>query len=444
MRGGEPTVITIPIADKMGNIVDTVPAVTLTFSDKPNLFISIDLKKYRGDVRTLLHHLFTIDGFDRNTTHNRETFLLGLADHQARVNNVETVIKYAQDYNECNQSTIDRITQENEKFQATDNKCDLDIELTEKNGDIIFEVKKYHRIKFGTIDCMIEDGYEKCSFDNGPGSIGYEKIPGSCKWKSSKPKKSGESYYPILEFADANPSFFRGIDYIDYRESTAWDKTFKKRQTNIFKFTVKSKRIAQLKDTLPQSIVLDDQGQPSTVEIEQKKLKDAETAKQKKIDDELAEKAREKDEAEKMFDRKFQIEGFKKAIQNVKDITDFVIKWKNDNIQKGYDAENEEQVVNKRNELNEAFLSAYNEEKRKEIVDSLKLLLQYRYIYDDRDSIRITNASALENYYKRVLNGQEWGYYRNSYLKQKSIKPGTELVYLWEIFLPRVIYYGSD
>lgn len=438
MRGGEPTVITIPIADKMGNIVDTVPAVTLTFSDKPNLFISIDLKKYRGDVRTLLHHLFTIDGFDRNTTHNRQKFLLGLADHQAREKNVETVINYAE-YNKCNKSTIDRITQENEKFQATDKKCDLDIELTEKNGDIIFEVKKYHRIKFGTIDCMIDDGYEECDFDD---DDNYSIIPGTCKWIPSKPKKSGESYYPILEFADANPSFFRGIDYIDYQPSTSWDKKFKKRQTNIFKFTVKRKTIAQLKDKLPKSIVLDDNGQPSTVEIEEKKLKDAETAKQKKIDDELAEKAREKDEAEKMFDRIFQIEGFKKAIQNVKDITDFVIKWKKENIREDYDAENEEQVVNKRNELNEAFLNAYDEEKRKEIVDSLKLLLQYRHNnYDDRDSRSITNASALENYYKLVLNGQQWGYYRDSYLKQKSIKQGTELVYLWEIFLPRVMRF---
>ena len=70
------------------------------------------------------------------------------------------------------------------------------------------------------------------------------------------------------------------------------------------------------------------------------------------------------------------------------------------------------------------------------IVDSLKLLLQYRHNkYDDRDSRSITNASALENYYKLVLNGQQWGYYRDSYLKQKSIKQGTELVYLWEIFL---------
>lgn len=441
MRGGEPSVIEIPIAaDKMGNIVDTVPAVTLTFSDKPNLFISIDLKKYRGDVRTLLHHLFTIDGFDRNTTHNRETFLLGLADHQARVNNVITVNDYAQKYKKCNKSTIDRITRENQKFQDTDKKCDLDIELTEKNGDIIFEVKKYHRINFGTIDCMIANFVKECKFDPEDHSI----IPGSCESVEYNPKKSGESYYPILEFADANP-FFRGIDYIDYQPSTAWDKTFKKRQTNIFKFTVKSKTIAQLKDKLPKSIVLDDNGQPSTVDIEEKKLKDAETAKQKKIDDELAEKAREKDEATTNFDRTFvNIVGFKKVIENVKDITDFVIKWKNDNIREGYDSTNAEQVAQKRNELNEAFLSAYNEEKRKEIVDSLKLLLQYRDIYDDRSSATIRIQVVIKQYYKEVLEGKYWESISKYFLTKESTKEGTELVYLWEIFLPTTRGYQPD
>jgi hypothetical protein len=397
--------------------------------------------------------LFNIDGFNRNTTHNIDKFLLGLADHQSREMNVETVINYAQNHKKCNQSTIDRITQENEKFEDTANKCDLDIELTEKNGDIIFEVKKYHRIKFGTIDCMIANVVKECDFDD---DDNYSIIPGSCKLVEYNPKKSGESYYPILEFADANP-FFRGIDYIDYQPSTAWDKTFKKRQSNISKFTVKKQTIAGLKEKLKNvtNIVLDESGEPSTIEIENEKRNQEEIAKRKdnemmiqqQRDNEARIKA-EIDKANTDFNKMFgnfngeegaNFESLKKAMEDVKDFTKFVLDWKQENTSNGYSSEVYEQVLQKREELNTAVQKSYT--KLKEIVVSLQLLLKNKEHYVDGPKkdrygkfIKSEGGDVLENYYTLVLKGERWDIYRKYLIR--NIAQGDELTELWGFFLP--------
>ena len=452
MRGGDPNVIEIPIADTLGRVNHTTPAVTLHFSDKPKLFISIDLNKYKGDVRTLLHHLFNIDGFNRNTTHNIDKFLLGLADHTARIKNVETVQNYVK---KCNKDTQNKINDKNTIFEDTDTykkqKCDLEIELTEKKGDIIFEVKKYHRIKFGTIDCMVGNLVDECEFDDED----YSVIPDSCRSVYKGEKKEGDCYYPILEFADANPFFGFGIDYIDYRSSTHRNQIFKKRQSNISKFTVKNKTIAELKGMLPKIIVLDKDGEPSTIELEDAKREEEKKAKKKNEEmkfqqqkDEEARKKAEIDKANTDFNTMFgnfngeegaNFESLKKAMEDVKDFTKFVLDWKRENTSNGYSSEVYEQVLQKHEELNTAVQNSYT--KLNEIVDSLQLLLKNKEHYVDGPKkdrygkiIKSEGGNVLENYYTLVLKGERWDIYRKYLIR--NIAQGDELTELWGFFLP--------
>lgn len=265
MRGGEHETIQISIHGQYGKLQEN--AVTLKLSDKlmsknKKLLMSVDLNKFKGDVRNLLNKLFTIDGFNRDTTHSRTNFLVGLADEPAREGVTQWANEYVNRYCNDNNPNINFNDRNNDKVRTEMDRlidetllptktCDIEIELFENNGDITFTVQNYHRMKIRNIqrDCnqytKIEEKYNHGIVDEN-GNSRVTRIPHITTYKNQY------LFYPKLEFASANPDI-GGIDYFDYEaakrnddsEVTVYDK---KDQT--FTFTVKSKTIDDLKKEL--------------------------------------------------------------------------------------------------------------------------------------------------------------------------------------------------
>lgn len=263
MKGGETQIFQISIHDKDGN--QQTNAVTLTFSDKlfkktKTLLMSVDLNKFKGDVRKLLNKLFTIDGFNRYTTHSRTAFLVGLADEPAREGVTKWAKKYFNSYCNDNDPNINFLDRNNQKVRAEmealiyetllpTKKCDIEIELFENNGDITFTVQKYHRMKIGNTqkDCnnytRIKNEYNYSILDEN-GNPRVTRIPYITTYENL------DLFYPRLEFASANPSL-GGIDYFDYEAmSDDSNVTVYKKKDQTFTFTVKGKTIDALKGGL--------------------------------------------------------------------------------------------------------------------------------------------------------------------------------------------------
>lgn len=242
MGGGEP--IQIYIADKEGNVDNSVPAVTLTFDDKllssfskekkKDLVLKINVDKYTGSVRGLLRDLFNIIYY-----HNIPQYLLGLADGIARRKTIERANLYAK--NKCSDECPDAVKEISEKSQKilSPTTCQLDIELSEYNGYIYFEVKKYHRIKFNTINAA---------------------------------KRT--LFYPTLDFASSQP--IGGLDYIDYNNDNDGIEYILRTgvTTNRYVLTTRDKTttienlITDLKNKT--SIMVDEDGNSTTPEREKR------------------------------------------------------------------------------------------------------------------------------------------------------------------------------
>lgn len=258
MKGGADEIIQISIIDQSNNPLQN--AVTLNFSDK-KLLMSVDLNKFKGDVRNLLNKLFTIDDFNRDTTHSRTNFLVGLADVPAREGVTEWaktyVSKYCNDENpEINfydgnnskvRTEMDKLI--NETLLPT-KKCDIEIELFENNGNITFTVKNYHRMKIRNIqkDC---NHYDRIGVEYNYGIVDQNGNHPAIRTPHITTYKDKYLFYPKLEFASAKP-MYGGIDYFDYEAMTrnGGNVTVYDKKDQTFTFTVKNKTIDGLKKDL--------------------------------------------------------------------------------------------------------------------------------------------------------------------------------------------------
>ena len=286
MRGGANETIQITTSDKDNNNLQN--AVTLQFSDKNKLLMSVDLNIFKGDVRNLLNELFTIVEFDRETTHSKNKFLMGLADHPARSKTINKALEYA-GYNSKVSKTcmepdkaLEEIRKKTEHI-LSNTTCKLEIELSEQDENIVFTVKRYHRMKIGTTTCK---------------NIGWEKAyDADGKRRDRRINVDIELFYPYLDFASSNP-FFGGIDYIDYEVAISYNfDILKRKQTdNLFTFTVPG-TIEELKQNLKEkSIMVDTEGELTTSENEARKLKEA------------TERAAAEAERKRLYDEKERIE----------------------------------------------------------------------------------------------------------------------------------------
>ncbi len=280
MKGGADETIQISIHDKYNNKKEN--AVTLKFSDK-KLLMSVDLNIFKGDVRNLLNELFTIDDFDRETTHSKNKFLMGLADHPARSKTMAKALDYASYRSSSNQKTCgnpeEAAKKINEKTKdiLSVTTCQLEIELSEQNGNIVFTVTKYHRMKIRTTTCK---------------NIGWEKNYVNGKRRDLQINVDIELFYPYLDFASSKP-LLGGIDYIDYEGGINILK--KGQEDNLFTFTVKN-TIENLKQNLKQkSIMVDTEGELTTAQDETRKDNEAAEKAAKEI--ERAKINKEKEEA---------------------------------------------------------------------------------------------------------------------------------------------------
>ncbi len=260
MKGGADETIQISIVNK--NNSNEQNAVTLKFSDKlmsknKKLIMSVDLNKFKGDVRNLLNKLFTIDGFNRYTTHSRTAFLVGLADEPGR----EGVKNWAKNYvnNYCNDKNpeIDFYDKNNDKVRTemdrlidetlATKKCEIEIELSENNGNITFTVQNYHRMKIRNIQkgCNYYDRIqEKVNYGvvDEYGNFRVTRIPHTTYEKQFL-------FYPKLDFASATG----GIDYFDYEameRNVHSNVTVYGKKDQTFTFTVNGKTIDDLKKEL--------------------------------------------------------------------------------------------------------------------------------------------------------------------------------------------------
>jgi hypothetical protein len=250
--------------------------------------MSVDLNIFKGDVRNLLNELFTIDDFARETTHSKNKFLMGLADHPARSKTIDKALDYAS-YNINDNKTCEspeeaaKKIKEKTKDILSDTTCQLEIELSEQNGNIVFTVTKYHRMKIRTTTCK---------------NIGWERVHFNGKSQDRPINVDIELFYPYLVFASSNP-FLGGIDYIDYEVGS--DILKKGQEDNLFTFTVKDTTIEDLKPNLKQkSIMVDTQGELTTVEVEKKKEEEAAEKAAREMD--LAKKYKEKEEERKKIE----------------------------------------------------------------------------------------------------------------------------------------------
>jgi hypothetical protein len=261
--------------------------------------MSVDLNIFKGDVRNLLNELFTIDDFDRETTHSKNEFLLGLADHPARSKTIDKALKYASYISSNGQKTCEKPEEaakkinEKTKHILSVTTCQLEIELSEQNGNIVFTVTQYHRMKIRTTTCK-NTGWERVHFN---GKSQYRSI-----------NVDIELFYPYLVFASSKP-FLGGIDYIDYEGGI--NILIKAQENNLFTFTVKD-TIENLKQNLkPKSIMVDTQGELTTAEDETRK--DNEAADKAAREMERAKINKEKEEAR----NKIEEEARNKRIQEI-------------------------------------------------------------------------------------------------------------------------------
>ena len=442
MKGGAVT-IPIFISNSQGTADTSKPAVTLTFSDillskNKKLLMSVDLNQFKGDVRKLIDFLFEIDGFNRDTTHSRTNFLVGLADEPAR----EGVTNWATFYvnKKCNDKEPNIQDYQNEQVRAdmdrlinetlsSNKKCDIEIELSENNSTITFTVKNYHRMKIG-------DTTKKCNNYKTTYERGYTKIDyygnDIIRKRIDRTMIEPTLFYPKLEFASANPAF-GGIDYFDYEAMNRKDDskvTVYDQNEQISTFTKAKSTIESLKTSLKEkTIMLDTNGEFTTPKDEEQKKIDAEAAKnarnarEKQFRDFLEE--RSKKEAEKRIQlsesskKKFEelktlkglngdsdfvtteeFERFKKAISDTKEFMNFV----DSNKKKGEDGP--EMLEH----LKTAVSTNYNEKQRSEIEESLKIFrVKYCSLPFRNDAKGI--KEILYNYYTYTL-GSEFFYLR--------------------------------
>jgi hypothetical protein len=306
MRGGVGEPIKIYKANSQGKVDTSVPAVTLTFSDMllsktKKLVLEINIDEYPGSVRELLHHLFSIDDIESYDIHSIHKFLMGLADGLTRRETIARAEKYAKINCPTASSKISDLS--NKILSPTI--CQLDIELSEKNGNIEFTVKKYHRMKFGTISCVETKDIQDCKWDP------EDQTEYDCKPKKTTVTTEIKPFYPILEFDTSDP--LTGIDYIDYEiNSKKKSDILKERQKpNLFTFTVKGKTIDDLKKGLTDTkqIMLDEKNEFTTVENEERKAADAREMERRKMEEEAEkERVKKEKEAKKILEEQMEIE----------------------------------------------------------------------------------------------------------------------------------------
>jgi hypothetical protein len=311
MRGGVGEPIQIYIANSQGKVFDTsVPAVTLTFSDmilskNKKLVLEINIDKYPGSVRELLHHLFSIDDIKRYNIYSIGKFLMGLADGLARRKTIERAKKYT----EINCPTaLPKITELSNKILSSTT-CQLDIELSEKDGNIEFTVKKYHRMKFGTITCVETKEVMDCKWDS------EDQTEYDCKPKEITVTTEIKPFYPILDFDTSDP--LSGIDYIDYETTTSKSSIILKKgqKPNLFTFTVKGKTIDDLIKGLTDTkqIMLDEKNEITTVENEERKAAYARDMEMRQMEKEAEkERVKKEEEEEKILKKQKEKEEFEK------------------------------------------------------------------------------------------------------------------------------------
>jgi hypothetical protein len=444
MRGGAEETINIGI-QQVGdaNVVDD--AVSLKFSDKNKLVMSIDIDKYKGDVRKLLDLLFHIDGFNPIKTHN-QTFLMGLADYPGRERTKQAALEYVRFcrdvYNEAKTNVQELI----DKTFSTVNVCDLEIELKEVNGNITCIVKKYHRMKIGETSCV----YHMHKIDKyGPRTVESNPV---------------DLYYPRLEFADSNPRFM-GIGGVDYMDSNTGD-VYRKQQNNLFTFTVKGKTIENLKSELnnlnsimvindedPTTAAIEEQKTKKAAEAEEQKTKEAAEAEEQKTKEAAAAEEARKKKAETEFDEVYVKndvkDNLKEAIKVISPFIEWIKDWRQKNNynewvidwrEKNYYKKKEEgEFVKKREEINKEFESKYKQEERDKITESLKICRQ------EYQKLNTNNRKIFHEYF----NSMNYGKHRypsfglgqfDEYLELKDKDAVNEIIALWN----KVFYMPYD
>jgi uncharacterized protein YuzE len=242
--------------------------------------------------------LFTIDNIERYNIDKIEPFLLGLADGIARRKNIDRANLYAKQKckNQC-PGAVEEISEKSQKILSPAT-CQLNIELSEVNGNIEFTVNKYHRIKFDTIKCMTTEDVNTCDTEFEDNDI----TDTNCKWKTREVNSGLTPFYPILEFDSSNPyGGLSGIDYIDYLIESGSIKNILKNgvKTNVYKFTVKGKTIEDLIKGLTdtKSIMVNENGDITTIEIENER-KAVALAEENKRKEETARAIQLKEQAE--------------------------------------------------------------------------------------------------------------------------------------------------
>jgi hypothetical protein len=433
MRGGAEETINIHIKNE--NEVVTENAVTLKFSEKSDkLNMSIDIEKYTGDVRKLINILFHIDGMILPVSIDSQKFLMGLADHPARVNTknkVETIAK-----NSCDKKAfVSKIIKElSDKTLSGSKSCNLEIELKEENGNITFTVKNYDRMKTGDTSCdktvTTKDYGEDDDDVTQPDPLGP---------KYGTNKRKVNLFYPKLEFAGSNPVL--GINYIDYITGEAKIN----QKNNNFTFTVKGNTIDNLKSDLKklQYIRLLSNGHPTTDAIEaQKKHQKEEKYKlrQAELDEEwnknrAMEKKVEEDNINKL-DRTLKNESDK-----IKEFMSWVNEWKNKNMPQNYNPENTDEVENLRKGINTEFLTKYDKTHQDAITDSLEFC-RSRFINKSRQGYQEGlsgkhEKETLGKYYVKT-GGQLWENLYKYFDSNKSDeeKDNNKLITLWSTVFP--------
>jgi hypothetical protein len=241
MRGGE--------GEKTSEIFlesnTSVPTIKLKLSDKfmskkKKLSIDINLELYNQDVRKLLCQLFNIDP---QNCDKKEYFLIGLADMSERNGTINTAnqlaAKSVTSTKQYSNIVYDNSGNDLEKIKNLSNRvlenprCELEIELTQEDDNILFEVTNYSRIKYDTYSSR----YYQYKWDESGGRcVDY---PDDCEGSWGKYSYKIEFYYPKLDLlASSNPAI-GGINYIDWETN----KIYKGVSNNNYKFTVKGRTI---------------------------------------------------------------------------------------------------------------------------------------------------------------------------------------------------------
>lgn len=200
---------------------------------------------YNQDVRKLLCQLFNIDP---QNCDKKEYFLIGLADMAERNGTINTANKLAEEKVTSITNSInivyDNSGNDLEKIKNLSNRvlenprCELEIELTQEDDNILFEVTNYSRIKYDTYSSR----YYHYKWDESGGRC--EDYPYVCEGSWDKNRYSIKFYYPKLDLlASSNPALggitIGGINYIDWETN----KIYKGVSNNNYKFTVKGRTI---------------------------------------------------------------------------------------------------------------------------------------------------------------------------------------------------------